>query len=328
MTVKRFLKIFSILLFILIVFSIYNSIYFDIPRKELEEKYATYPSDFLILNNGSRIHYRDQGNISGPTIMLLHGFTSSLFSFDRLVPLLTKDYRVISYDFPGFGLTGAVPSRDYSFQSLLDSVSEIRKELKIEELILLGHSMGGRVAWHYAAEHPDEIEGLIIVGSGVIANDKDFIKFQENNGDPIIFDLLRADFPFKDQLLYFTPKFFAAQGAKTSIYDQALVTEELITLFHELALLDGTRLAFGDMMSQVKKNDFIDNLDLLKSIEVPTLVIHGEKDNLVNLWSVKYFEEYIDDVDVQYYSDIGHFPIYEDPQRSFKDINKFILSLK
>ena len=255
-------------------------------------------------------------------------FTSALFSFDRLVPLLTKDYRVISYDFPGFGLTGAVPSRDYSFQSLLDSVSEIRKELKIEELILLGHSMGGRVAWHYAAEHPDEIEGLIIVGSGVIANDKDFIKFQENNGDPIIFDLLRADFPFKEQLLYFTPKFFAAQGAKTSIYDQALVTEELITLFHELALLDGTRLAFGDMMSQVKKNDFIDDLDLLKSIEVPTLVIHGEKDNLVNLWSVKYFEEYIDDVDVQYYSDIGHFPIYEDPQRSFKDINKFILSLK
>ena len=74
--------------------------------------------------------------------------------------------------------------------------------------------------------------------------------------------------------------------------------------------------------------DFLDDIDLLKSIESPTLVIHGEKDNLVSLWSVDYFIKNIAQAEYKLYPNIGHFPVYENPLQSASDINKFLLSLK
>ena len=328
MMLKSFLKWFFTIFFLLIFFLLYNSIYFDIPRDEIENKYAKPPSDFIILDDGSRIHYRDEGNPNGPTIFLLHGFTSSLFSFEKLTPLINQEYRIISFDFPGFGLTGAVPNRDYSFEALLKTVKKMKNKLEVENFTILGHSMGGRVAWYYAAQNPNEIDGLIIIGSGVIADNDDLRKVKENTGDPIIFDLLRTDFPFKNQLLYITPRFFASQGAKTAIFDHTLVTDELVTQYHEIALLEGSRMAFGDMMSDINDEDFLDDIDLLKSIKSPTLVIHGEKDNLVSLWSVDYFIQNIAQAQYKLYPNIGHFPVYENPLQSANDINKFLLSLK
>ena len=181
---------------------------------------------------------------------------------------------------------------------------------------------------YYAAQNPNEIDGLIIIGSGVIADNNDLKKVKENTGDPIIFDLLRTEFPFKTQLLYITPRFFASQGAKTAIFDHTLVTDELVTQYHEIALLEGSRMAFNDMMSGINDEDFLDDIDLLKSIKSPTLVIHGEKDNLVSLWSVDYFIKNISQAQYKLYPNIGHFPVYENPLQSASDINKFLLSLK
>ena len=183
MLFKSFLKWFLIISFFLLVFLLYNSIYFDIPRDEIEKKYAKPPSDFIILDDGSRIHYRDEGNRDGPAIFLLHGFTSSLFSFERLIPLINQEYRIISFDFPGFGLTGAVPNRDYSFEALLKTVKKMKNKLEVDKFTILGHSMGGRVAWYYAAQNPNEIDGLIIIGSGVIADNNDLKKVKENIRD-------------------------------------------------------------------------------------------------------------------------------------------------
>ena len=87
-------------------------------------------------------------------------------------------------------------------------------------------------------------------------------------------------------------------------------------------------MAFGDMMSGINDEDFLDDIDLLKSIKSPTLVIHGEKDNLVSLWSVDHFIENITQAQYKLYPNIGHFPVYENPLQSASDINKFLLSLK
>jgi len=86
----------------ILVFLIYSGTYLDIPREELESRYAIGTSQFLNLDDGSRIHYRDEGNDEGPVIVLLHGFNASLFNFERLVPLLADYFMLVSFDLSAF----------------------------------------------------------------------------------------------------------------------------------------------------------------------------------------------------------------------------------
>tara|TARA_B100000029_G_scaffold79408_1_gene70852 strand:+ start:1661 stop:1936 length:276 start_codon:yes stop_codon:yes gene_type:complete len=87
---KKVIKWAALSLLALLTCIIYIGTYFDIPREELESKYATGASQFLTLDDGSRIHYRDEGNQQGQVIVLVHGFNGSLFNFERLVPYLLK----------------------------------------------------------------------------------------------------------------------------------------------------------------------------------------------------------------------------------------------
>ena len=68
--------------------------------------------------------------------------------------------------------------------------------------------------------------------------------------------------------------------------------------------------------------------EIFKQISAPTLVIHGEEDNLIEVESSKHFEENIPEVTVKIYSNIGHLPMYEDPERTSKDIRDFIDTIR
>ena len=160
---KKIFKWIGILTITILVVLVYSGIYLDIPRKELEAKSATGSSQFLDLPDGTRIHFRDEGEPNNPVIVLLHGFNGSLFNFERLVPLLANDFRLISIDLPGFGLTGATPSADYTTEGFINAVTKLTDELGIEKFSIAGNSMGGGVAWRYALNNPRKIESLIFL---------------------------------------------------------------------------------------------------------------------------------------------------------------------
>ena len=68
--------------------------------------------------------------------------------------------------------------------------------------------------------------------------------------------------------------------------------------------------------------------EILRRIHTPTLVIHGEEDNIIDFKSSYHFEENINDVKVRIYPEIGHLPMYEDPENTANDIKKFIQEIK
>ena len=313
---KKVFKWIGLSVLAILVFLIYSGTYLDIPREELESRYAIGTSQFLNLDDGSRIHYRDEGNDEGPVIVLLHGFNASLFNFERLVPLLAEDFRLVSLDLPAFGLTGAVPSGEYTIENFKETVSELTHYLDIEKFSIAGNSMGGHVAWRYALEYPDQIEGLILIAAGGVSGEE-----QTMDDSPIVWKLMDSGLARKI-LLFFTPKFFANQGLQTAVADPKLVTEELVSQFHELALLKGSREAILSMITGDRRSS--SGPEIFNQISAPTLVIHGEEDNLIQVESSKYFEENIPNVEVKIYSNIGHLPMYEDPERTAKDIRNFI----
>ena len=304
---------------------VYSGLYLDIPREELEAKYATGPSQFLDLPDGARIHFRDEGRPDNPAIVLLHGFNGSLFNFERLVPLLAKDFRLISIDLPGFGLTGAIPSANYTTESFMDTVTRLTNQLGIEKFLIAGNSMGGGVAWRYTLEHPAKVEGLILLASSGVGSKEDVKKFEEReNNPPIVWRLMNSTL-FKKFLNYYTPKFFATEGLKRSVYDQKFADADHANQFHDLVLLQGSRNAILSMTMGGRRQMY--GPESLSKITSPTLVIHGEEDNIIGFERSLVFKENIDNAEIKIYPEIGHLPMYEDPVRTANDIIKFFQDL-
>ena len=91
----------------------------SIPRGVLETKYATGASQFVMLPDGARAHFRDQGPRDAPVLLLIHGSNASLFTWVPWVKRLDDTFRVVTVDMPGHGLTGAVPNGDYSQEGMV-----------------------------------------------------------------------------------------------------------------------------------------------------------------------------------------------------------------
>jgi pimeloyl-ACP methyl ester carboxylesterase len=135
----------------------------DIPRAELEARYATPPSKFLTLEDGTRVHYRDRGPRSAPAVVLLHGFSGSLFAFEAWSRALSDRFRVISIDLPGSGLTGAVGGGDYGQGAMTAFVKDVADRLGLGRFALAGNSMGGGVAARFAELYGARVTALILI---------------------------------------------------------------------------------------------------------------------------------------------------------------------
>jgi len=118
--------------------------------------------------DGVQIHYQEKGN--GIPLVLIHGFTSSTYSWKDVFLPLSKDFRVIAVDLKGFGFSGK-PDGDYSRPAQAELVSHLLDYLKIEKAWLCGNSMGGEVSLNVALHNPARVAGLILIDSaGVKVN--------------------------------------------------------------------------------------------------------------------------------------------------------------
>ena len=255
----------------------------------------------------------------------MHGFNGSLFNFERLVPLLADDFRLISIDLPGFGLTGATVSGDYTTEGFMDVITKLTAELRIEKFSIAGNSMGGGVAWRYALENPQKVENLILLASSGVGTKEDRERFKEREKNQSIAWRLLDSGALKKFLHYYTPKFFATEALKRSVFDQKFANYEHAMQFHDLVLLEGSRNAILSMTMGGRRAMY--GPEALSEIVAPTLVIHGEEDNIINVKRSFIFEENINNVKLKIYPGIGHLPMYEDPVRTASDIKEFFRDL-
>jgi pimeloyl-ACP methyl ester carboxylesterase len=111
-----------------------------------------------------QVHVRDEGWAQDPVpVLLIHGTSSSLHTWERWAKDLKKDHRVISFDLPGFGLTGPAPDNDYSIAAYLRFVQSLMDTLGVKKAIIAGNSLGGEIAWRFAADMPQRVEKLILL---------------------------------------------------------------------------------------------------------------------------------------------------------------------
>ncbi len=112
--------------------------------------------------NGVEIHYRETGE--GFPIVFVHGYTGNSRNWALTVPALREDFRTISVDLRGHGLSGRPSSEDeYALELMASDVYELLKALDISECVLVGHSMGGMVSQLLVLEHPEVVRALVLV---------------------------------------------------------------------------------------------------------------------------------------------------------------------
>jgi pimeloyl-ACP methyl ester carboxylesterase len=113
---------------------------------------------------GQTIAYREAGDPSNPTILLLHGFPTSSHMFRELIPVLAEDYYVIAPDYVGFGASSMPPAEayEYSFANAADTVTRLIDAKGVEDYAVYLMDYGAPVGYRMFAEHPERVTGFII----------------------------------------------------------------------------------------------------------------------------------------------------------------------
>jgi len=260
-----------------------------------------------------QVHYRDEG--TGFPIVLIHGTASSLHTWDAWTKELIKNYRVIRMDLPAFGITGPNKNADYSIKSYTDFLHQFLTKLKVDQFYLAGNSLGGNIAWNYAAEHPKKIARLILVDASGLPT---------NKPQPAIFKMAKT--PVLSSLfLYITPKFFIKKNMQEVYGDKTKITDSLITRYHKMALRVGNRQAFIDRAKIDFKLGAKANIEKLKSIQTPTLLLWGAKDSWIPLDNGKRMEKALPNSKLVVLQNSGHVPMEENPEESLALLNCFLI---
>jgi pimeloyl-ACP methyl ester carboxylesterase len=312
MYMKNLLKysLFTITAFIIIVIAIYWKN--DIDLNELKDKYA-YPSSSFISINGINVHYRDVGK--GEAILLIHGTGASLHTWEKWIDILSPGYRVISFDLPGFGLTGPDPNHNYQISRYTSILDSFMIKLKVDSFHIAGNSLGGLVAWRYTTQFPQKILTLNLIDAAGLP--------QPGKKPPFIFQL--AKLPVLSTLMQkITPKSIIKNSMLDVYKNDQLVTEKLIDRYFELSLREGNRTAFVKRMSQL--NEKLDISDL-KKITAPVLIQWGKEDRWIPLAKGYEFKKIIPKAELKIY-DSGHVPMEENPLETVEDYMKFLKKSK
>ncbi len=286
----------------------------DIPYATLEAKYADSASRFVDLPGGFHVHYQEEGDPGKPPLVLLHGFGDSFTTWEGWVHELRGKFHIISPDFPGHGLTRAPEGFQLAGDGLPDFVDAFAAKLALPTFAVAGNSMGGGVAWQLAVRHPDRIDALILVDAAGFPNEKPPAEM------PLAFKLLQ--YPIGRAVLRnIDNRPLIDEGLKTDVYDKSLITPAIVDRWAEFQRAPGHRTILIGVNFQAQTQA---TADLLGTIRVPTLVLHGESDPLIEPASARKFAAAIPGAKLITYPHVGHLPQIEIPQRSAADVAVFL----
>jgi pimeloyl-ACP methyl ester carboxylesterase len=291
----------------------------EVPRDLLMQKYGQAPSQFVDLPSGAKAHYRDQGNKAGAALVLLHGSNASLHTWEPWVKILGDEFRVVTVDLPGHGLTIARADDELTSESMAAFVDEFATAIGIQRFAIGGNSMGGSVSGRYAMKYPDRLTHLILVDGGNA--------FPPDMPEPPAFFYLVRTPVLRDFLRLIPGRPVAEATLKASFVNHALVTPEMIDRYWELNRGPGIRMAtrkrFSVGLEYFQAEDKFARENLPK-LTVPTLVMWGRQDKLIPVSAAELHAKLIPGAQLKIYDAGGHILQEDLAEQSAADVRAFL----
>ena len=316
---KYLLRLILVAVVIAVVFVIAGIIATWAPDRSVEQlkgRWAQAPSQFLAVN-GLQVHVRDEGPRDDPVpLVLLHGTSASLHTWDGWVADLKGQRRVIRFDLPAFGLTGPDLQNDYTLEAYVRTVEGVVNAMGVKDFVLAGNSLGGQIAWATAAALPQRVRQLVLVDAAGYPMAPQSV--------PIGFRIARI--PGLRRLAEVVLPRGVIQASLRNVYgDPSKVTPELVDRYYELTLREGNRQALAYRFDQMLKVDIAKGMLAIRALRVPTLILWGGKDRLIPVENGHRFAADIVGSQLVVFDDLGHVPQEEDPQRTVQALRKFLL---
>ena len=279
-------------------------------------RWAPPPSDFMYVK-GQFVHFRDEGPKTDPVpLVLIHGTAASLHTWQGWVGQLRGHRRVITFDLPGFGLTGPFtgdyPRDDYRVDNLARFTLDLLDALHVRRFVVGGNSLGGEVAWRVAAAAPERVDRLILVDATGYAFVPERI--------PLGFQMARA--PVLNRIgEYLTPKTVVEASVRDVYADPSRVSGPLVDRYFEMLTREGNRHALN-MRMQIVAADLAP--ERIRTLKMPTLILWGAQDHLVPPANAHHFQQDIAGSQLVIFPNLGHVPQEEDAQASVGPVRTFL----
>ena len=254
--------------------------------------------------DGVWVHYIDEGE--GLPVVLVHGFAGSVFDYRTLIPALAQRFRVIAVDLPGFGYSDRdVP--ELSNAAWIETLDALLHELHIDRAVFVGHSMGGGVVQRFAAEHPQMVERLILIGSVSAAERRRAV-------------IARRPFSVISTLVQGGIALFGGANRMLSrtVADPKKLTGAAREGHLEPLRIRGSAAAIRQLLIDSSSEEPID----LAQLRMPTLLLWGDQDRVVKLTVAERLLAALPNARLEVIADAGHLVLEEQPEAS----NRLILS--
>ena len=282
------------------------------PLASLTARWAAPPSTFVSID-GLSVHLRDEGPRDDPQpIVLIHGTSDSLHTWDGWAKALTATRRVIRFDLPGFGLTGPAADNDYTMTRYVRFVRALYDHLALTHSVLGGNSLGGGIAFQAGLAMPDRVDALILVDAGGYP--------PTMVSQPLAFRLARNAWlaPLLTKVL---TRSTIEASVRNVFGDPTKVTPELVDRFYDMALREGNRAALFERFRQTTWGEAV---DLAPRITQPTLILWGGKDMLIPPEHGQRFARDIKGSELVIFPELGHVPQQEDAGVSIAPVRRFL----
>ncbi len=279
----------------------------DKPRTALE---AAYPGEYRMVL-GQRVRLRDTGPHAAPPLILLHGFGSSLDTWEPWAKALTGKYRVIRLDLPGFGLTGPDPTGTYSDERTLAVLAGLMDQLGLPRATFIGNSLGGRFAWEFAAAHPERVNRLVLISPDGFASPG--FAYGKAPEVPLLLELMPWVGP---------RALIRANLAPAWAHPDAL-PDAVLERYRDMLLAPGVRRA---ILSRTRQTVLADPAARLRSISAPTLILWGEDDHMIPVRNAQDYLRLMPRARLVRLPGMGHVPFEESPDKALPPLERFLAS--
>ena len=269
--------------------------------------------------NGIQFHYVTEGD--GPLMLFLHGFPEYWYSWRHQISEFSKNYKVVALDMRGYGQTDRPQGKEnYTIDVLVDDVKEVVSALGYEKCVLVGHDWGAIVAWYVAMNYEACVEKLIVMNVPHPKCYMENLTFKQ---------VLRSWYIWMFQLPKFPEVYLKANDFKwitdqfRSAVNPAAFLEEDLNKYKENAAMPGALTAMLNYYRNLPAEMM--RMDTTPIIQVPTLMLWGEKDGYTGKDSTRGTDRYVKNLDLKFLPNCSHWTQQDCPKEVNQYMNDFLM---
>lgn len=272
-------------------------------------------SEQIVGGGGLSLTVYEAGNVNGPAIVFIHGFTGSHLTWERqFAGPLAEEFHLIAFDLRGHGASDKpLESEKYTDARLwAEDLAAVIRAKNLDHPVVVGWSYGGYVIADYVRMFGDDaLGGLVFVGSTTKAGTEEATGFLTAEVLAVFGDLL-----------------------STNVRARIDATRALTRMFADPPGGEAWEVAYGSAMMvppEVRLAMFsrtLDNDDVLAGIRVPALVVHGTRDRIVRPSAAEHTAGNVPGAVLRMYDGYGHAPFLETPERFDRDLAAFVRSIR